>query len=174
MATTFTKIASVTVGANSPATIDFTSIPQTFTDLMLYTSIRSSRSSANQDQLLYRFNGSAAGVRFLTLEGRPATPTIVSFTDTTVMYAGANPASTATASVYGNCCIYITNYTGSGYKTSSVDLVSEFNATGPYQTIGTNLWSSTSPVNSINLYLETAGSTFVQYSTATLYGILNS
>ena len=40
MATTFTKIASVTVGSGGASSIDFTSIPSTYTDLCVKLSTR--------------------------------------------------------------------------------------------------------------------------------------
>ena len=40
MAVTFTQIASVTVGSGGAASIDFTSIPSTYTDLCIKTSIK--------------------------------------------------------------------------------------------------------------------------------------
>ena len=43
MATTYTLISSVTVGSGGAASIEFTSIPSTYTDLVLKLSARSSR-----------------------------------------------------------------------------------------------------------------------------------
>ena len=40
MATTFTKIASVSVGSGGAATMSFTSIPSTYTDIVVKLSAR--------------------------------------------------------------------------------------------------------------------------------------
>jgi hypothetical protein len=45
MATTFIKIASVTVGSGGAASMDFTSIPSTYTDLVIKVSTRKVQSA---------------------------------------------------------------------------------------------------------------------------------
>jgi hypothetical protein len=57
------------------------------------------------------------------------------------------------------------------YKAISIDGVTETNATDARAELGAMLWSSNNAVSSITLYGNT---NFVQYSTATLYGIKNS
>ena len=54
---TFEKIASVSVGAGGSATIGFTSIPQTFTDLVVYLSGRNTAANNSGNLTL---NGSSA------------------------------------------------------------------------------------------------------------------
>ncbi len=57
MANTFIKIAGIEAGSGGVASFDFTSIPQTYTDL--YFAI-SSRSSADNTNIRVTFNGSSA------------------------------------------------------------------------------------------------------------------
>jgi hypothetical protein len=48
MALTYTAIKTVTVGSGGAANIDFTSIPQTYTDLVLKVSARMNRAVDRQ------------------------------------------------------------------------------------------------------------------------------
>ena len=56
MPVTYKPIATVTVGAGGAASIDFTSIPGTYTDLLVLISARSTRSTDYRDELFIRFN----------------------------------------------------------------------------------------------------------------------
>ena len=87
-------------------------------------------------------------------------------------YIAQVPNASATASTFGNSEIYIPNYASSGYKSISADSVSENNATAAYAFMAALLWSNSAAINRITI--TGLGSSFVQYSTATLYGIKNS
>jgi hypothetical protein len=169
MATTYEAIATVTVGSGGAATIDFTSIPATYTDLCLVSSVRTSR-GAYHESLTMTFNGASTNRTNRRLYGDGATP---NSTSDTLMYGSQASGSTATASTFGSSTIYIPNYTSSNNKSSSEEGVSENNATNAFAELNANLWSSTAVINQITLTPENSG-TIQQYSTATLYGIKNS
>jgi hypothetical protein len=59
MATTYEAIATVEVGSGGATDIDFTSIPGTYTDLLVYLSGR--RTTAAESDLAVQFNGDTAG-----------------------------------------------------------------------------------------------------------------
>jgi hypothetical protein len=174
MATTFTKIASVTVGSGGAATIDFTSIPSTYTDLQLFVSARFNASlDAGTGAAFCKmtFNASASNYsnRFLTGDGS----TVGSNNNTNppnFPAAGTNQ----TSNTFGNTSIYIPNYAGSNNKSISLDVVNENNATTAYAVLRASLWSDNSAITSIKLEELATGANFLQYSTATLYGIKNS
>lgn len=172
MPITYSAIATTSLTGAAQTNIEFTSIPSSYTDLLVMVSARSTR-SATQDQLLYKFNDNTSNLRFLTLEGRSGytSPNVISFTDSTVLYGGAMPGSTMTASVFGSAMIYIPNYASSNGKTSAVDIVSEGNTSQTYMTVSANYWDNSSAITKITLYWETSGSQFAQYSTASLFGI---
>jgi len=167
---TFTKIASNTL-STSTASVTFSSIPATYTDLVIKISARSTVAS-NQDRILISFNGSTANYTLIALNdaaGSPASYTRSAFGDN---HIGYNPASTATASTFGNLEIYIPNYAGSNYKALSIDGVMENNSATNYNGLVAGLWSQTAAITSLTF---TAGTpSFVQYSTFYLYGIKNS
>ena len=164
MANTFIQVAKITVGSGGAATIDFTSIPQTYTDLILIHSMRTSR-SAIHESLKLSFNGSTASQLNKRIYGTGG-----SGTGDTLMYGGQAAGATATASIYGNSTVYIPNYTSANNKSSGEEAVSGNNSAGSLLTINANLWSNTAAINQITLTPENGG-TIQQYSTATLYGI---
>lgn len=169
MPNTYDKIATVTVGSGGAADITFSSIPATYTDLLLKVSARSARSAAATDFLQINLNSSASNFTARGLEGNGTTAS--SFTDT--VFIGAMSSAGGTASTFGSFELYIPNYAGSNNKSMSADSVSENNATAAFAELTANLWSQTAAINSIKLLSATANN-FLQYSTATLYGIKNS
>ena len=167
MPDTFIKIASATVGSGGAATIDFTSIPSTYTDLMLMISSRTNKSGVDGADYLY-INGvstNRSGRRLYATGSGVASDTI---TD----QSGFSDGNTATANTFSNSSIYIPNYAGSNYKSLSYDSVTENNATTAWSMLGCSLWSSTAAINRLTLYPDTPN--YLQYTTATLYGIKNS
>lgn len=164
---TMSLISAVTVGAGGAATILFTSIPQTFTDLVITYSGRST--SANTLATLgMGFNGATSGFTNRRLLGS-GSGVSSSVTGTGSIELGITPAANSTANTFSNIVGYIPNYTGSTNKSVSADSVEEENTTTAYQTITASLWSNTAAITSITL---TVDNTHAQYTTASLYGIL--
>ena len=172
MATTYTLISSVTVGSGGASSIDFTSIPSTYTDLNLLITARTNRAS-DSDFLKMTFNGSTSGVtgKYLTGNGTSA----LSGSQASTAYIDVNRvnANTSTASTFGNISVYIPNYAGSTNKSVSYDGVNENNGTDAYTWMGAYVWSNTAAISSIKLE-PGIGTTINQYSTAYLYGISNA
>jgi hypothetical protein len=158
-------IQTVTVGSGGASSIEFTSIPQTYTDLIVKVSLRSDRATLSADTVV-KFNGSSASYSSRYILGTGASA--ISATDT-VTYLGQANGSTSTASTFNNAELYIPNYTSSSNKSSITDAVMENNATTGYAFLGANLWSNTAAITSIAL--TPISGNFVQYSTATLFGI---
>ena len=164
MATTFIKIASVTVGSGGAASMDFTSIPSTYTDLCLMLSARSSRANTNDTLTLQLNSTNITGRRIYGDGSTPASDTVPQILP---------PAGTSTSNTFGSTTFYIPNYAStSQYKSVSIDDTMENNATASYMDLIAGIYSSNSAVTSITLDVDNGN--FVQYSTATLYGIKNS
>jgi hypothetical protein len=171
MATTFTKIASVTVGAGGAATIDFTSIPSTYTDLCLKVSARGDLPQV-YDSIYCQVNGLTTSIYTrLTVSGSGSSAGSGTST-TTKLFLGAANGKNATANTFGNAEIYFPNYAGSTNKSTSTDIVQETNGTEAYMYLAAGLIATTNAITSIKLSLES--NLFLQYSTATLYGINKS
>ena len=175
MATTYEAIATVTVGSGGATNIEFTSIPSTFTDLLLKVSVRDSRPTNEYNFLEISFNGSASTYVQRDIGGNGS----IAYSSTDDL--GANKpyiftnAAGSTSSTFSNGEIYIPNYAGSNAKSFSIDGVTENNATAARAVLSAGRWSGTSAITSIKLLTYSGGSqTIQQYSTATLYGIKNS
>jgi hypothetical protein len=169
MATTYEKIATVTVGVGGASSIDFTSIPSTYTDIQLVLSGRYS-AAATTGYCTAAFNGSTANFSIRGLYGS-GSGTPGSFT-TPSNFVGEIVGDSATASTFSSLSMYIPNYSGSNYKSYSVDSVGENNGTTAQATLTAGLWSVSTAINSISLSPNSG--TLKQYSSATLYGIKNS
>ena len=161
-------IASTTVGAGGAASVTFSSIPSTYTDLCVKFSARDN-SSYVANNIALSFNGSTASFSVRNLYGNGSS----ALSGTASNQAGLAAAANATASTFSNSEFYIPNYAGSTNKSYSGDTVSENNATEAYDWFNAGLWSNTAAITSITI---TAGSsaTFQNYSNFYLYGIKNS
>jgi len=173
MANTFKKIQTVTVGAGGSSTIEFTSIPQTYTDLKVVLSVRSDRNSGTQSDFQLRFNSASANYSRRTVQGSGSAATSISGSAESFGSIGVATQDTDTASVFGSSEVYIPNYTSANFKSYSADTVRENNATSGYQGLVAGLWSDTAAITSITFYVESNTQLFKQYSTATLYGVSN-
>lgn len=164
-------IQTVTVGAGGAASIEFTSIPATYTDLVLKTANRSTR-SATTDTLFLKFNNTTTSYSQRRLYAFGTTVGSDSLSSTGLIIGGTTAAN-ATANTFSNIEIYIPNYAGSTNKSVSSDGVSEDNSSsGNFLLLNAGLWSNTSAINQITLNCDVGN--FAQYSTATLYGVTSA
>jgi hypothetical protein len=162
-------LQTITVGSGGAGAVNFTSIPQTFTDLIVMSSARDVLSSAGTAGMRVRFNGDS-GTNY----------------STTVVYNGAGTAASSRASsdtvgqigeidnagnvAYASSVAYIPNYTGSNYKSWTVEGTGEINSSALYgNALKAGLWRSTSAINSITIF---PSSSFDNYSEFSIYGVL--
>jgi hypothetical protein len=169
MANTFVKIASVTVGSGGAANVEFTSIPSTYTDLCLKFSARTNKVQKQENIQLY-FNTSNSDFSFKMIIGDGSAASSYGASNSQVADV---PASTMTANTFGNMEIYIPNYAGSNNKSFSVDSVDEGNQTTVYSYLTGGLWSQTAAITGIKI-APAGANNFVEFTTATLYGIKSS
>jgi hypothetical protein len=174
MATTYTLISSVTVGSGGAANIEFTSIPATYTDLLIKFNVRSSR-AANQDDCRLAINGSSSSFTYRQLYGGASSGSPVAGSSSgSAGFIGIIPAVNNTASTFSSQEIYILNYAGSNNKSISIDSAAENNAATYWQLdLIALLWSNSNAINSLSFTSNNAAN-FAQYSTAYLYGISNA
>lgn len=166
---TMTLISTVTVGSGGAAGIDFGLLPQTYTDLYVVISGRANQSNPS---FYWQYNGTGGGVYSLRrLYGTGSDAYSQSQSGLDFHRIDTNAEGTESqANTFLSASIYIPNYTSSTPKSSSVDIVTENNATntGIRHSIVGALFNSTSAITSI--YLAPDGQ-WVQYSTASIYGI---
>lgn len=176
MPNTMTLIASSTVGAGGSASIDFTSIPSTYTDLCVFLSGRST-ASFDRRILRLRFNNSSTASDYTgrDITGNGTSPGSNTQTAGSSSYIQVYdlPAANATANTFGNIMIYVPNYAStSNYKSVSVDAVAENNATAAIMSLLAGLYNQNTAISQINLLPDSGN--FAQYSSAYLYGIVKS
>ncbi len=176
MATTYTLISSVTVGSGGAASMAFTSIPATYTDLKVVLSTRSASGAANARIVRMKVNNLTTSIysnRAVEGDGSTAYSFSASGTDTAVRIGLTNDSG-ATASVFSSVDVYIPNYTSSNNKSISADIVTENNATQAYQELNAFLVATSAAITDLTFTPETIAGNFAQYSTAYLYGISNA
>ena len=160
---TFTLIAAATASGSSPI-LSFSTIPSTYTDLVLKFSLRSDTTGVTNFNVT--LNSTSPTQRNLE-----ASSSTASSNTNTVNYA---PASGSTASTYTNGELYIPNYLSTVAKSVSLDNATENNAAGGNRLeLTAKLYSSvTSAVTSIAL-TDIYGN-WTNLSTAYLYGVSNA
>ena len=153
MASTYTLISSQVL-ASTTASVTFSSIPATYTDLVLRVSARDNDTGAFQ-QLRITFNGDTA-------------------TNTSLRFVTSVDGSTATSNTFGNAEIYIPSYLASQNKPISNFAVQENNNATAYINITAGLFSDTTAISSISLTPLFATVGWVSGSSFYLYGIKSS
>jgi hypothetical protein len=169
---TYIKIASNTVGAGGVASVTFSSIPSTYTDLVIKISARQNVAFANA---YLQFNGSTGAnysYRRLRGDGSGVSSATAASQTSADTFASVGRSS-FTANTFSNAEIYVPNYTSANFKSFSIDSVNENNATAADMALNADLWSQTAAITSVTL-LADSGANYVQYSTFTLYGISNA
>ena len=164
-------IETKTLGT-ATASIDFTSVPQDATDLLVAISARTNNGDVD-DGVRLAFNGTTGNwsFRFLYGSGSAASSGTAAFSlGSTRGWGGYATGNTSTANTFGNTSIYIPNYTAAVAKSVSVDGVSENNATQVGLALVANLWNQTAAITSVELS-PAVGSTFSAGSTISLYKV---
>jgi hypothetical protein len=159
-------VSTVTVGAGGASSIEFTSIPQTGTDLVLVLSARVTDSTGNS---ILRLNNdtSASNYSQRALSGNGSAASSFASTFFPDFMVG-NSALTATT--FGNLSVYIPNYTSSVAKSISMDNVLETNSATAFRMleIKADRWAGTNAINRITLVADSGGN-YVENTTASLY-----
>jgi len=165
MANTYTLIEGKTLGTTA-ASVTFSSIPATYTDILVKISTRSDRADIDEI-IVIKPNNSTTGLTYRRLRGNGSVAASSSENGT---YSNGN---TTTSNTFNNAEIYFPNYTSSNNKSYSIDAVMENNATEAYMALTAGLWSDTSAITSL-VFAPNFGTNFVSGSTFYLYGIKNS
>ena len=177
---TYNLIQTVTVGSGGAATVSFSSIPQTYTDLVILGSVRSTSTTSNTgeyDPMAYRFNATTSGYTARTLEGNGSTAYSSSLTTATGSGGGTYGRATdgginnslSGTSIFSSFSMYIPNYAGNTNKSWSLEYASERNVTTAFSSIVAGLWSNTAAITEVTFALIVAN--YAQYSSFSLYGI---
>ena len=164
-------IQTVTVGAGGASSIAFSNIPQTYTDLVLMMSLRSTGTGVSTRYASVSFNSNTSNYSYRRLYGNGSS---AGSDNGTLRIIGTIPGSTVTANTFASLQMYVPNYTSSNNKSYSCDCVEENNATGAEADLIAGLWSNSAAITSITIDVDQGSYNFAQYSTATLYGVTSA
>lgn len=171
MAITYKVLATTTVGSGGIGSIDFTSISADYTDLQIFMSARGNQTTNNYEPLYVRFNNDTTNANYRHWFAY-ATGTSVSQTTYNDGRAAWMNSSRLAGNYFANIYIYIPAYSGSQTKTFFGESAIEGNQAETMLGLYTSRWTGTDAINRITL-VPVAGN-FLEYTTATLYGIKNT
>lgn len=169
---TMTLVSTVTVGAGGAASISFTGIPATGTDLLLVLSCRNTGSGNSYIQLQMNSVTTGYETRILRGESGVSSTTGTAVGLNNIFWAGMTAGSNLTANTFTSVNIYIPNYAGATAKSFSSKYSKETNDATYYENgIAAGSCTSTAAITSLTLSLLLNGATYAQNTTASLYTI---
>jgi hypothetical protein len=166
MPATYEPIATTTLGS-AAATITFSSIPATYTDLRVTFNFLVA-TGAQIPKVTYN-NDSSALYSDTFIYGTGTSALSARDTGGTFFYAGSNTSASTTVPEFITLDIF--SYAGSTNKTTLYTSVSDKNGSGAVE-YGVALYRSTSAINRIDF--TSFSGTFAIGSIATIYGIKNA
>lgn len=158
--------------------INFTTIPQTYSALLIIASLHSNRSAGNDGGIGFRFNDAATNYdcQQYYISSNSGTPTAYGGTNYTETYISniGMPQDTQASQLHSATQLYIPNYASSskykscvGYSTNMPSSTGS-GASGPF----TGYWRDTAPITKITIGTNGFGSSsFTANSSYYLYGI---
>jgi hypothetical protein len=156
---------------SSQASITFSSIPQTYTDLYLVISSRTNFGATTSSLGIF-LNSAAADTSYRYLRGTGTASNSTSDSGRQDFYIGETPATNNTSSTFGSHHVYIPNYATSQPKIMNSEGVTENNSTAAFQFISVGQCTKTAAITSVTVRgFEGTSGDLVQYTSATLYGI---
>jgi hypothetical protein len=167
----YESIATVTVGSGGSSTIDFTSIPSTYTHLQV-RGIGRGTVAQGEMQIFVRFNSDSSlnyASHLLRGDGS-AVATASATSNSRIDGVTRMSAANATSGIFGVTVIDVLDYKNTNkYKTLRALGGVDANGSGQvYYKSG--LWMSTNAITSISIGIDDGGN-FAQYSHFALYGI---
>lgn len=167
MANTYEAIATAN-GTGSSGTITFSSIPSTYTDLVVVCYGLSSTSNAN---VTTQFNGdTGTNYSYTILWGNGTSALSVRYTNKTfIQDFGQDTGMGATNGIFSPIIINVMNYANTTtYKTALISSSGVNDASAGELSRYVGLWRSTAAINSLTVKCS---SNFTTTSTFSLYGI---
>jgi hypothetical protein len=173
MPVTYEPIA--TTSMSGTYTVDFTSIPSTYTDLRLVIHSRMSAGGGTSSQIFINLNNDYTGqYSRLSMIGDGSSTPFVSRSGGQTEWAiqPGSAGSGSTSDIFGLSTVDILSYAGTTRKSSLATCALDRDGAGNIVR-STFLWFGTSAINRITL-TDAANNNFASGSRATLYGILRA
>lgn len=151
--------------ATATASIEFTAIPQTFTDLVFLVSARNSTTTTS---LNFSFNGATLNRTQRRLTGTGSgTPS----TNSETTFLLPIPGSSQGANIFGNARVYIPNYSLAAQKNAIGDAIQENNTASGSLMLSVFNWADTAAITSCTFTAAGTSANLIAGSTISLYGI---
>jgi len=161
-----TTSSTITLGSGG-------TIPATYNDLLIKTSLRSNVSSGVGANAYLTFNGTSTGYSEKLLYNINSAIGAASASNAYITWGSMHDSNNNTSNTFGIGEIYIPNYISNTYKTLCIGSASENNtANDAYMSLDAAIWSNVNAITSITF--TTSGTSFAPYSSIYLYGIKNS
>jgi hypothetical protein len=169
MASTYTPIATYTFASDGTggAQVNFTSIPSTYTDLILVGSLRDTFTGNFPNQLFRVNNDAGSNYSSTVLFTDGATAQSARYNNYTYSFFG-KPAEAA--NTFGTSIMHFMNYSNTTTNKTMINRSGNGFTASPYGDVAAwvHLWRSTAAITSITLFPQT---NFAAGSTFTLYGV---
>ena len=152
--------------------VNFTNIPQTFTDLKVFLSARDGRTDAHFANVAVRFNGNSDSIYSnMNIAATNNTGSSDTFgSQNSFFYNVYAAGAIAAADTFSNVDLYIPNYTTSGFKQCIIDNAVDTNSgAAGLLVLNAALCRINAPITSMTFFAQNIA--FAQNSTFTLYGI---
>ncbi len=166
MTNTMKALQSVTVGAGGVASVTFSDIANTYTDLVIKCS---ARTNGTNGTFFVNLNGDNVGTKSLRLYSQG---TFVGNNVFDNSYFDYGNQSNTTANVFSNSELYIPNYAAQTHKSVLTDTMLEDNGNSNGIFLSAGKKSSTRSITSITI-APVIDTLIEQYSTFTLYGVFS-
>lgn len=170
MPSTYTPIATSTVSGSTTTTVTFNSIPSTYTDLVLVSKVRVTKSAAVNDDVLITLNSVNTGNLYsgTFLYGTGSTNGSGRVTSTNTGFWLYSPAANASTGIFEINVLNLMNYSNTTtFKTG----ISHSGSMSDASAIRSVLWRSTSAINSIAIGTSSGSIYFVEGTSFSLYGV---
>jgi hypothetical protein len=174
MPTTYTLISS-NVLASSAASVTFSSIPATYTDLVVRISARTDRSATSDSTKMTINSDNTTIYSFTRLRGDGTNASSNRNTGNTTVSIESTDGNTATSNTFDSTEIYIPNYLSTVNKPISSVIMREDNsvAATTYNSVQAHLYRNTSAITSLS-FAPSNGPNYLSTSSFYLYGISNA
>ena len=170
MPLTYEPIATSTVTGSTVASVTFSSIPSTYTDLVLVIQARGTFAQDGID-ITFIFNGDNSTSKYSHnwLTGNGTTASAGKLTNYSIGYFSSIPAANNTSGVFSANVHHIMSYANT---TTFKTVFNRVSAPSNFAAASTGMWRSTDAIGSIQLQVSNGSQGYyVTGSTLTLYGV---
>tara|TARA_R110000868_G_scaffold118811_1_gene314884 strand:- start:803 stop:1297 length:495 start_codon:yes stop_codon:yes gene_type:complete len=161
MPATYEPIATTTLGSNA-ASYTFSSIPGTYTDLVLI--VNGGATSATYSLKMQVNGDTASNYSDTSMQGNGTTAASNRNTSNTSMRSEATPTTTLNS-------VWIANFMNYANTTTNKTVLVRGNNASALVAANVNLWRSTAAITSIKVFFDATLSNILSGTSLTLYGI---